>query len=95
MLQGKMAKSKTLEGIESMAENVRNTAIVETEQVGTKRLIIKTGTLLLIAKSEREMRNHHNVISELSLQFPDDWQRIIARSFLHIDKKIFQILMLF
>lgn len=54
MLQGKMAKSKTQEGIESMARNVRNKEIIETEQVGTKRIIIKAGTILLIAKSETE-----------------------------------------
>lgn len=56
--------------------------IAETEQVGTKRIIIKAGTLLLIAKSETEMRNIRNVISEISLRFPDDWQRIVAQPLL-------------
>lgn len=79
MLRGKMAKSKTQEGIESMAENVRSKEIIETEQVGTKRRITRAGTIFLRAKSETEMGNIHNVISEVSLPFPNHWQHIIAQ----------------
>lgn len=78
MLQGKMAKSKKQEGSESMAENVRSMEIAETEQVGQERIIVKAGTLLLIAKSETKMRNIRDVISEISRRFPDDWQCVVA-----------------
>lgn len=54
MLRGKMAKSKAQEGIKSKAENVSSMEIVETKQVGTKRITIKAERLLLIAKSERK-----------------------------------------
>lgn len=95
MLQGKMAKSKTQEGIKSMAENVRSIEIAETEQVGTKRIIIKAGTLLLIAKSETEMRAFAMSLVRSLFDFPADWQRIVAQPLLYTDERMVQILMLF